>query len=382
MTRTRLEHGVSTIFERLIQSQTLLFWTLQVLGWGAYFIVSSLTLTLFYNEPSLPFIAHNLVRAVLGMIFTWPMKWVFAAAWNEPLVRRIIYGVGMALLMSILWTVIIIELFEMMTGQFIMLSDYGGWIYSSVFIFISWAAMYHGVKYYLLLQHERQRVLETEANTQHQLLKRSEAENQARLAKLKFLSYQLNPHFLFNTLNSIYSLIGTGDEDRAKSMVSQLSQFLRASLALGDDILIPLKSEIDTLQRYLEIEKTRFGERLSVEIDCEPESMKILIPIFLLQPLVENSIKHAISKSLNPGKIRVSSRIRDERLFLTVEDSGIDKTNPVKVDVQGVGVGHKNTFERLSVMYKDDFKLDMLDSDLGGTRILVELPSDPKEINT
>jgi LytS/YehU family sensor histidine kinase len=378
---SRLEQLLLGAFQRLVSSNAILFWVLQVLGWGALFIVSTLTLTLSYNELSWTFVVYELIRSVLGILFTWPMKVYYARIWNLPILTRLAGIVIIAMLMSVAWTLVIIQAFEALTGAEIVPNDYGGWIFSAIFIFISWAAIYHGVKYYLLLQEQTKQLLSTRADTQNQLFKRSQAENQARLAKLKFLSYQLNPHFLFNTLNSIYSLIGSENNERAGKMVSQLSQFLRTSLTLGDELLIPLHKEITTLERYLEIEKTRFGNRLKTEFSIDDNSLELKMPIFLLQPLVENSIKYAISKSMEPGFIRVTSEVCDDRLIIRVEDSGVSGAHQVTAETPGIGIGLTNTRERLLVIYDDDFALDMGQSELGGIQISVNLPISTKDMS-
>ena len=371
---TQTESVVNQAFEYLIDHKEALFWTLQFLGWGGLFIVSSLTLTLFYNDPSLPYIAHNLVKSALGILFTWPMQVAFARVWKSGEIKRIFVIIIVTATMSILWTLVIIDLFQRMTGEFIVFQDYGGWFYSSVFIFMSWAASYHGVKYYLLLRHEHERVLSIRAERQHQLLKRSEAENQAKLAKLKFLSYQLNPHFLFNTLNSIYSLIGTDNTTKAKDMLSQLSNFLRTTLSQSEDILIPLKQELDAVQSYLNIQKTRYGMRLFVDLHCNKSSMDAMIPIFLIQPLVENSIKYAIAKSLEGGVIRISSEVVNEYLHISVEDSGVLTSRGRTSNTESMGIGLSNAKERLRVLYEEDYILDLTDSDLGGKKVQIQLP--------
>ena len=380
MTNNFLQKRIFEHFDLATQNQQSLFWVLQILGWGAYFIVSSLTLTLFYNELSFTYLAYNAVRAALGMLLTWPLRLVCGHVWSHPIIKRNFYVFSTVVLLAIVWSFLSIQAYQNMTGEYIPTNDYGGWIYSAIFIFISWVALYHGVKFYTLLQSEKQNLLRIEADKQHQLFKRSEAENQAKMAKLKFLSYQLNPHFLFNTLNSIYALVDTDSPDEAKKMVSQLSSFLRSSLRLGNDILIPLEQEIETLKRYLDIEKTRFGERLQLEFNLAEDIEKIKIPIFILQPLVENCIKHAISQSLEDGIIRVTGYKEGDSLILSVEDSGKETMREIKRSSDRIGIGLKNTQERLSVIYADNFRFTTSDSDLGGFKVEIELPLHVKEI--
>ncbi|MFT5520424.1 MAG: two-component system LytT family sensor kinase, partial [Enterobacterales bacterium] len=367
----------SSSFRYLIRNKNALFWTIQIIGWGGLFILSSLTLTLFYNDPELPYIAHNLVRSLLGIVLTIPMRYIYSRIWGKPLIQRFAIVILVALVISIIWTLIIIETFQIMTKEQILLFDYGGWFYSSIFIFMSWAASYHGFKYYILLQKEHKNLLKSQAEQQQTLLKQSEAENQTKLAKLKFLSYQLNPHFIFNTLNSVYSMIESKNDEGAKKMLILLSQFLRSALLQQqDNIIVPLKHELSILQKYLEIEKIRFGSRLNIEIDCSEESQKVGIPIYLLQPLVENSIKYAVSKTPEGGTIRVSSKFEDNKLRLLIEDTGYKTLANVDSINDGTGLGLTNTQKRLSVMYPDEYDFVISESELGGTKVLIRIPLD------
>ena len=158
-----------------------------------------------------------------------------------------------------------------------------------------WSALYFGIKYYLLMQEERQRSLK--------------AMNMAHEAQLKMLRYQLNPHFLFNTLNALSTLILDRQIEPANRMVSKLSNFLRYSLDNDPMQKISLAQEISALKLYLDIEKVRFEERLQLEIDVEDEARRALIPSLLLQPLVENAIKYAVSPSEEPVRLTIEARV-------------------------------------------------------------------------
>ena len=140
-------------------------------------------------------------------------------------------------------------------------SDFGGWLFTSILIFIAWAAIYHGINYYLLLESERSNLLSILAANKEEQLKRAKAESMAHEAQLKMLRYQLNPHFLFNTLNSISSLINKRDDSRANEMILQLSDFLRHSLYIDPVEGITLKEELDALQLYLRIEQAKLSSR-------------------------------------------------------------------------------------------------------------------------
>ncbi|MBY8825306.1 sensor histidine kinase [Sphingomonas colocasiae] len=176
----------------------------------------------------------------------------------------------------------------------------------------------------------------------------SRAEAAASAASLAALRYQLNPHFLFNTLNAISSLIVIKDYGAADAMLAKLSEFLRATLSAEPDALLLLEDELATLQHYLEIESVRFGDRLAVEFVCPPELNNALVPNFLLQPLVENAIKYALAPSATPVTIRVEASTQGEMLVVSVEDDG---TADEKHARPGTGVGIANIRQRLETLY-------------------------------
>lgn len=173
----------------------------------------------------------------------------------------------------------------------------------------------------------------------------------AQHAQLAALRYQLNPHFLFNTLNAISAMIVTRRNDEAELMTDKLSSFLRASLASDPTELVPLEQELTLMEDYLEIESIRFGERLHVEIDCASDACGVEIPSFLLQPLVENAIKYGVAPSRDPVNIRVTGRREGPELVVTVEDDG--RGAAVAVKTGGAGVGLQNIRQRLNALYGD-----------------------------
>ncbi|MFD1612885.1 sensor histidine kinase [Sphingomonas tabacisoli] len=188
----------------------------------------------------------------------------------------------------------------------------------------------------------------------HEVLQAQElahALSTAQHAQLAALRYQLNPHFLFNTLNAISAMIVTRRNDDAELMTDKLSSFLRASLASDPTELVPLDQELSLMEDYLEIESIRFGERLHVEIDCASDVCGTPIPSFLLQPLVENAIKYGVAPSRDPVNIRVTGRREGAELVVTVEDDGRGASNAVKTTSTGVGL--ENIRRRLNALYGD-----------------------------
>ena len=183
----------------------------------------------------------------------------------------------------------------------------------------------------------------------------SRAEAAASAASLAALRYQLNPHFLFNTLNAISSLIVTKEYPTADAMLAKLSEFLRATLSAEPDALLPLEDELATLQHYLEIESVRFGERLAVEFVCPPSLNSALVPGFLLQPLIENAIKYALAPSAVPVTIKVEASCSDGKLIVAVEDDGTGRGSDTR---PGTGLGIANVRQRLETLYGSEGSLD------------------------
>jgi LytS/YehU family sensor histidine kinase len=252
-----------------------------------------------------------------------------------------------------------------------MFDEFGGWYFASLFIFLCWTGLFHGIRYYELQQEEHQSVLQAEAAARDEQIKRIEAQSIARDAQLKMLRYQLNPHFLSNTLNAINSLIELNEADKAQKMTVQLSQFLRYSLDNDPDTTIALKKEIDATNLYLEIEKTRFGDHLEINYEVAEEAEQALVPSLLLQPIIENSMKHAISKNEQGGKISIKARKENTRLILVLSDTG--NGSPTEEPTKQ-GVGLKNIQQRLKTLYDNDHEL-IFSTDIGpGLTTIINLP--------
>ena len=199
-------------------------------------------------------------------------------------------------------------------------------------------------------------------------LRAVELEKSLAEARLKSLQMQLNPHFLFNTLHAISALMHK-DVDAADRMVAQLSDLLRRALDSGDEQEVSVQREIDFLQRYIAIEKTRFGARLTVEMKIAPETQSALVPNLVLQPLVENAIKHGIERVARPGTIEISAHRADGELILEVADNG--KGLPEKWNEN---IGLSNTRSRLHQLYGANHRFEMRNRETGGVAIRIAIP--------
>jgi two-component system LytT family sensor kinase len=204
-------------------------------------------------------------------------------------------------------------------------------------------------------------------------------EEQARLlltSRLETLSSQINPHFLFNTLNSIASLIRINPE-RARTMVVQLARIMRRRLR-SQEHFSPLRDELDFIADYLAIELERFGDKLRVVREIDPASADVPVPSMLLQPLVENSVRHGIANKVDGGTITLRARRTGDRLMIEVEDDGVGIPEATQAalpnKLPGKGIGVSNVRERLQVIYNQDYKM-VIESQAGqGTRISIEVP--------
>jgi LytS/YehU family sensor histidine kinase len=205
------------------------------------------------------------------------------------------------------------------------------------FTLIGWSALYFGIKYWRQWQSEHERTLQAEALANH--------------AQLDMLRYQLNPHFLFNALNSIRASIDE-DSQRAKRMVTEFSEFLRYSLLNDNSALVELHQEIEAIKNYLAIEKIRFEDKLEVTFDVEPAAEKCQLPGFLIHPLVENAVKHGMTNNSGPLKICIAARMRDVSLVVEIANTGHLNTQ-TQTNGGGTQIGLRNVRERLAKLYPD-----------------------------
>lgn len=200
-------------------------------------------------------------------------------------------------------------------------------------------------------------------------------QNQQMLLKARMdaLSSQINPHFLFNTLNTVSSLIRY-DPDLARVVVIKLSNILRRLLR-KHETFVPLRDELDFIDDYLDIEVARFGrEKLQIFKEIDEQTLDDFVPNMLLQPIIENAIKHGLAPKLEGGLIRLRTRRQDDRLTIEVEDNGLGISQERMPQVYLEGIGISNVHERLRLLYGDDFRMDIQSQEGQGTQIRIEIP--------
>src|SRR5215213_5988415 len=315
------------------------FWTIQLTGWIVYFVAIYITfltvaqpgnfLSLFYLKGF-----RTLTGFFLTSVFMRPIYRRFgnrlSIGWLVLLVLICAFAFGYA------WTGIEFY-YAYSTNPILNLDNYLARsprvALDYAMTLTAWSALYLGVKNWRAWQKERENALESSALAQK--------------AQLEMLRYQLNPHFLFNALNSIR---GSVDEDatRAKEMITRLSEFLRYSLLGESEKKIPLGEEIEAVRNYLAIEKIRFEEKLEIEFEIEKAAEDFYVPCFLLNPLVENAIKHGLQTSAKPLKLKISADVLDNKLVLEVLNSG---TLNVHSNGSGTKIGLKNVRERLEKLF-------------------------------
>jgi len=197
----------------------------------------------------------------------------------------------------------------------------------------------------------------------------------AHQAQLKMLRYQLNPHFLFNTLNAISTLVLENDSKSANGMLRRLSSFLRYTLVNQPTQRVPLDKELEALMLYLDIEMVRFRDRLNIELEIEPDARRAMIPSLLLQPLVENALKYAIAPCEEGGTITISAHLEKKRLIMRVRDSGPGLKDKVeKLSPSSSGVGLVNTRGRLQQIYGDDHAFHLHNVKPSGLEVAISIP--------
>ena len=345
---------------RLVRDRGRLFWVLNLSGWTGYTLAAWLG-ALAHEKPESYFLVI-LGTAVIGLVITMFLRLIYRDLWNRSLPALVIGILVASYVFSFGWQ----WLHNIMYWDWVKNSwrpehvmDFVSGILGSFYILRCWSGLYFGIKSYMQLQ-----------DLTEQTLKATSAAHQAQL---KMLRYQLNPHFLFNTLNAISTLILDNKTETANPAVSRLSDFLRYTLDNDPMSRVTLGSELAAIDLYLQIEKVRFGDRLVIEKSIEAGAQDALVPSLILQPLIENAIKYAITPSEDGGTLRISARVQQRTLVLQLSDTGPGLGNGNNGQ-KSSGVGLKNTRERLQQLYGDTQAFTLAPNDPSGLRITINMP--------
>ncbi|MBX7532905.1 histidine kinase [Qipengyuania sp. 1XM1-15A] len=347
------------------------FWNLQLAGWGGTALLRAMSA--FANGQPLEFFFVILIATITGFSISLILSVIYGYLIRQrPLVTwggtALVLGVAVGAYAFIDSWVLGLTRSTAETG---FVRIFIGIYFFDLTLLGAWSALYYAINFFLQVEQQADRLERLEA--------------QATSAQLAMLRYQLNPHFLFNTLNSISTLVLLNQTKPANAMLTRLSSFLRHTLITQPGGKVTVAQEVETLMLYLDIERMRFEERLQTEFRVEEAAAKAQIPSMLLQPLIENAIKYGVSPQEEGATISLLAQIVGPRLRITVSDTGPG------VDVGGVaddlpavmathkrrdstGVGLANIRDRLAQAYGDDHRFEIRSPESGGFTVLIEIP--------
>lgn len=350
---------------QVFSKQSQQFWFLQICGWTGYALVVFLVIVRpQFSAPDFNLSGQLINLAVetfsgFGLSY---LQWVFIRKTvHLPLRHTLLLSFTSAAILGMVFNVIKLASYKTLVynqpwhAQWDML-EFGGWLLFSVTTMFVWTAIFFIMLYNTKLQKE------------HELLLR--AQTSAKEAQLQMLRYQLNPHFMFNTMNAISTLIYKQDNDKAGEMLDKLCLFFRYSLDQNTAQQSRLKKELELLELYLSIEKVRFGDKLNIALDVAPDVYSAKVPTLFLQPIVENAIKYGIESRKGDGTIAISAHKVNGKLNICVKDDGIGQTDP---NSSGFGIGLNNTKERLNTLYNNQSSLN-ISHQSNGTTVKISIP--------
>lgn len=347
--------------EPFFSNKNRAFWNLQSAGWAG--ALAFRTATAIANEQPLVSFLLLIISAVTGYSITLILSVIYSLVIDKkPLIT---WGTTtlVVIVASIIYSYIDVWSLQTLRPEF-QANSFTQLIVGSIYIpatlLAAWSALYYAINFFVRAEEQSDQLLRLEA--------------QATSAQLTMLRYQLNPHFLFNTLNSISTLVLLKQTEQANAMLSRLSSFLRFTLINQAEAKVLLSKEIETLKLYLDIEKMRFEDRLRVDFRISPRSEEALVPSLLLQPIVENAIKYAVTPKEEGADIIVSANIADDILVLKVSDTGPGINPKLQNKSLSTGVGMANTKERLIQAYGDQHSFSAYVRPQGGFEVVIEMP--------
>ncbi|MGE8142354.1 sensor histidine kinase [Novosphingobium sp. NPDC080210] len=351
------------------------FWRLQAAGWSGAMLLRAAS-GLANGQP-----ASYLVLVLISTITGLSLTLILSVIYRQLINRRPLITWGVTALVLPMATALYAFVDTWVNSLYMGTGSGFAQRYISVFYFdatlmLAWSALYYMINFFLQIEEQNDQLLQLE--------------NQATQAQLAMLRYQLNPHFLFNTLNSISTLVLLKQTEPANAMLSRLSSFLRYTLVNEPTGRVTVAQEVDTLKLYLEIERMRFEERLRTRFQIEPDTEAALLPSLLLQPLVENAIKYAVSPQELGAEITIAAQLVGPNLRITVSDTGPGlQSGGTNNRLTGVtfdggeqvstGVGLANIRDRLAQAYGADHRFETMEPPEGGFAVLIEIPFERRE---
>ena len=352
------------------------FWRLQAAGWGGALVLRAMS-SIANGQP-----ASFLVLVLIATVTGFSLSLILSVIYRILITQRALITWGVtALVLPVAVTLYafidawVIGLYRPdSAASFAQLLI--GVFYLDMTLLAAWSALYYAINFYLQIEEQNDQLIRLE--------------NQATQAQLAMLRYQLNPHFLFNTLNSISTLVLLKQTEPANAMLSRLSAFLRYTLVNEPAGRVTVAQEVETLKLYLDIERMRFEERLRTTFNIDEASRAGLLPSLLLQPLVENAIKYAVGTQESGAEITITTQLVGSLLRITVSDTGPGLQNTAADNrLSGVtfdggepvstGVGLANIRDRLAQAYGDRHRFEIIDPPEGGFTVLIEIPFERRE---
>ncbi|RVU05098.1 sensor histidine kinase [Novosphingobium umbonatum] len=352
------------------------FWRLQVLGWTGAMLMRSMS-ALAGGQP-----ASFLLLVLIATLTGFSISLILAVIYHQLIGLRPLLTWGV----TVLVLPFAVSLYAFMDGWVIALyrpdteTSFAqlviGVFYLDATLLGAWSALYYAINFFLRIEEQNDQLMRLES--------------QATSAQLAMLRYQLNPHFLFNTLNSISTLVLLKQTDQANAMLTRLSSFLRYTLVNQPTGRVTVAQEVETLKLYLGIELMRFEERLRTKFQIDEACEEGLLPSLLLQPLVENAIKYAVSPQESGAEITVAACLIGQNLRITVSDTGpglqVDAADNRFTamsfdggDTVSTGVGLANIRDRLAQAYGANHRFDTFEPPEGGFAVTIEIPFEKRD---
>jgi two-component system, LytTR family, sensor kinase len=322
-----------------------MYWVSQITGWGLFVLGNILTAFFLGGDLSQAYLISVFIF-ITGILTTHFFRYLVHRwdwknlALSAQIPRVVVSVVAMSLVFTALNTVLVnVWMGERPIHEEFEFTDFIQSVFNFAALFMLWSIIYFAVMTFRNWKKEEIQNLELRA-----------AKTEIELNSFKA---QMNPHFMFNSLNSIRALVDENPE-KAKHAITMLSGILRNNLMLGKKQTVPLREELDLVNKYLSLEKIRFEERLTIEMEVQPEAFPLEVPAFMLQTIVENSIKHGISKRMEGGRVHIHASVNGDTLIVKVINSG-SLLNEERAD----GIGINNTKKRLEILYNGRASFDI-----------------------
>jgi sensor histidine kinase YesM len=342
------------------------YWWCQIIGWSINIAISVFFVTTF-GKPGKEYFTSLIITCIAGLVITHIMRLNihYLKILDKPINKQVFSFIIITIIFSVLFGVISESIDHIIGYNPERLQKFSRWerLFLSSFNAM-WLILFWNMIYYIYHYVERNR---------RQQLDTFRLEAMVKSLELQTIKSHINPHFIFNALNSIRALVDENPE-RARTAITELSNILRSSMQAEKMETVPLQQELDIVKDYLALEHMRFEERLQIEMDIDEDTLNQPIPPMMLQTLVENAIKHGISKRINGGLIRIISDFKDSHHELVVQNSG--KLNGY-TSVQDDGFGIKSTQDRLNLLYqgKAHFEIREIDGGMVESKIIMPTAS-------